>query len=95
MKANCKEFYSHLSAVYQLPKDAITSVLRDKVFEAAKELDQVENLYLLAESLGRYVNAELTARTCHAPKELTQLSLYIQQLQTHYRMASFIPGKVE
>lgn len=95
MKATCEEFYGHLSAVYQLPEDAITSVLREKVFETAKELDQADNLYLLAERLGRYVNAELTALTCHAPKELVQLSLYIQQLQNHYRMASFIPGKVE
>lgn len=95
MKAKCEELYSHLSAVYQLPKDAITSVLREKVFEIAKELDQADNLYLLADRLGRYVNAELVARTCHAPKELVQLSLYIQQLQSHYRMASFIPGKVK
>ncbi|UUM61433.1 hypothetical protein NQZ89_08600 [Streptococcus suis] len=95
MKVNREEFYSHLSAVYQLPEDAITSDLREKVFETAKELDQAENLYLLAERLGRYVNAELTALTCHAPKELVQLSLYIQQLQNHYRMASFIPRKVD
>ncbi|HEL9598176.1 TPA: hypothetical protein U0J99_000679 [Streptococcus suis] len=95
MKATCEEFYSHLSAVYQLPEDAITSDLREKVFETAKELDQADNLYLLAERLGRYVNAELTALTCRAPKELVQLSLYIQQLQNHYRMASYMPGKVE
>ncbi|HFI0239181.1 TPA: hypothetical protein ACGO7F_001121 [Streptococcus suis] len=95
MKVTREEFYSHLSAVYQLPEDAITSVLREKVFETAKELDQADNLYLLAERLGRYVNAELTALTYHAPKELVQLSLYIQKLQNHYRMASFIPGKVE
>ncbi|MFI3087258.1 hypothetical protein [Streptococcus sp. 2022WUSS037] len=95
MKATREEFYSHLSAVYQLPEDAITPVLREKVFEIAKELDQADNLYILAEHLNRYVNAELTALTCHAPKELVQLSLYIQQLQNHYRMASFIPGKVE
>ncbi|HEL1639394.1 TPA: hypothetical protein ACGOVK_002328 [Streptococcus suis] len=95
MKTKCEEFYSYLSAVYQLPKDAITSVLREKVFETAKELDRVENLYLLAEQLGRYVSAELVALTCHAPKELVQLSLYIQQLKSHYRMASFIPGKVK
>ncbi|HFI0631857.1 TPA: hypothetical protein ACGO4G_000394 [Streptococcus suis] len=95
MKATREEFYSHLSEVYQLPEDAITPVLREKVFETAKELDQAENLYILAEHLNRYVNAELTALTCHAPKELVQLSIYIQQLQNHYRMASFIPGKVE
>ncbi|HEL2218541.1 TPA: hypothetical protein TYI97_001110 [Streptococcus suis] len=95
MKATCEEFYIHLSAVYQLPEDAITSVLREKVFETAKELAQADNLYLLAERLGHYVNAELTALTCLTPKELVQLSLYIQQLQNHYRIASFIPGKVE
>ncbi|MBY4962537.1 hypothetical protein K6V39_08095 [Streptococcus suis] len=94
-KANRKEFYSHLSALYQLSPEVISPVLREKVFETAKELEQADNLYLLADRLGRYVTAELTALTCHAPKELVQLSLYIQQLQNHYRIASFIPGKVE
>ncbi|CYV02001.1 hypothetical protein P7J30_04195 [Streptococcus suis] len=94
-KANREEFYSHLSALYQLSPETISPVLREKVFETAKELEQADNLYLLADRLGRYVTAELTALTCHAPKELVQLSLYIQQLQNHYRIASFIPGKVE
>ncbi|CYU87102.1 hypothetical protein [Streptococcus suis] len=94
-KANRKEFYSHLSALYQLSPEVISPVLREKVFETANELEQADNLYLLADRLGRYVTAELTALTCHAPKELVQLSLYIQQLQNHYRIASFIPGKVE
>ncbi|HEM4425130.1 TPA: hypothetical protein U1Y65_002208 [Streptococcus suis] len=94
-KANREEFYSHLSALYQLSPETISPVLREKVFETAKELEQADNLYLLADRLGRYVTAELTALTCHAPKELVQLSLYIQQLQNHYRIASFIPGKVK
>ncbi|HEL2474576.1 TPA: hypothetical protein TZY76_000904 [Streptococcus suis] len=94
-KVNREEFYSHLSALYQLSPETISPVLREKVFETAKELEQADNLYLLADRLGRYVTAELTALTCHAPKELVQLSLYIQQLQNHYRIASFIPGKVE
>ncbi|NQO19702.1 hypothetical protein HO979_07075 [Streptococcus suis] len=94
-KANRKEFYSHLSALYQLSPEVISPVLREKVFETANELEQADNLYLLADRLGRYVTAELTALTCHAPKELVQLSLYIQQLRNHYRIASFIPGKVE
>ncbi|HEL9635551.1 TPA: hypothetical protein U0K40_000197 [Streptococcus suis] len=94
-KANREEFYSHLSALYQLSPETISPVLREKVFETAKELEQADNLYLLADRLGRYVTAELIALTCHAPKELVQLSLYIQQLQNHYRIASFIPGKVE
>ncbi|HFU4201888.1 TPA: hypothetical protein ACGO8K_001943 [Streptococcus suis] len=94
-KANREEFYSHLSALYQLSPETISPVLREKLVEFAQKLDHSDNLYLLAERLGRYVNAELTALTCHAPKELVQLSLYIQQLQNHYRIASFIPGKVE
>ncbi|HFI0138696.1 TPA: hypothetical protein ACGOWW_002358 [Streptococcus suis] len=94
-KANREEFYSHLSALYQLSPETISPVLREKLVEFAQKLDHSDNLYLLADRLGRYVNAELTALTCHAPKELVQLSLYIQQLQNHYRIASFIPGKVE
>ncbi|HFI0160419.1 TPA: hypothetical protein ACGOSQ_000443 [Streptococcus suis] len=94
-KANRKEFYSHLSALYQLSPEVISPVLREKLVEFAQKLDHSDNLYLLADRLGRYVTAELTALTCHAPKELVQLSLYIQQLQNHYRIASFIPGKVE
>ncbi|CYU58279.1 Uncharacterised protein [Streptococcus suis] len=94
-KANREEFYSHLSALYQLSPETISPVLREKLVEFAQKLDHSDNLYLLADRLGRYVTAELTALTCHAPKELVQLSLYIQQLQNHYRIASFIPGKVE
>ncbi|HEL1992924.1 TPA: hypothetical protein TY276_002153 [Streptococcus suis] len=94
-KANREEFYFHLSALYQLSPETISPVLREKIVEFAQKLDHSDNLYLLADRLGRYVTAELTALTCHAPKELVQLSLYIQQLQNHYRIASFIPGKVE
>lgn len=95
MKATCEDFYSHLSVVYQLPEDAITSVLREKILEVASQLDKEENLYILAGHLSRFINAELTALTCRAPKELVQLAHYLQEVQNHYRYASLFPGKVK
>lgn len=50
---------------------------------------------MLARHLSRFVNAEITALTCRAPKELVQLARYLQELQNHYRYASIIPGKIE
>ena len=50
---------------------------------------------MLARHLSRFVNAEITALTCRAPKELVQLARYLQELQHHYRYASIIPGKIE
>lgn len=49
----------------------------------------------MAGYLSRFINAELTALTCRAPKELVQLARYLQELQNHYRYASIIPGKIE
>lgn len=93
--AEKEELYKYLSAAYNLPQEAFSEALREKILEVAGQLDKEENLYILAGHLSRFINAELTALTCHAPKELVQLSLCIQKLQNHYRMASFIPGKVE
>ncbi|WP_105112967.1 hypothetical protein [Streptococcus suis] len=94
-KANREEFYSHLSALYQLSPETISPVLREKLVEFAQKLDHSDNLYLLADRLGRYVTAELTALTCRAPKELVQLAHYLQEVQNHYRYASLFPGKVK
>ncbi|NQN91391.1 hypothetical protein HO995_05180 [Streptococcus suis] len=89
------EFYNYLSAAYNLPQGAFSKALREKMLEVAGQLDEEDNLYILAGHLGRFVNAELTALTCRAPKELVQLARYLQELQNHYRYASIIPGKIE
>ncbi|HFU3969220.1 TPA: hypothetical protein ACGO20_000718 [Streptococcus suis] len=89
------EFYNYLSAVYNLPQEAFSEALREKILEVADQLDKEENLYILAGYLSRFINAELTALTCRAPKELVQLACYLQELQNHYRYASIIPGKIE
>ncbi|HFI0273262.1 TPA: hypothetical protein ACGO2R_001082 [Streptococcus suis] len=90
-----KAFYQHLAAVYNLPTKAISSGLREQLFVTAQKLDRTDNQYLLADRLGRYVNAELTALTCRAPKELVHLARYIQGLQNDYRRLSLIPGRIE
>ncbi|HFI0795680.1 TPA: hypothetical protein ACGO6M_001305 [Streptococcus suis] len=84
-KANREEFYSHLSALYQLSPETISPVLREKIVEFAQKLDQSDNLYLLAEQLSVFVNAELPGLTWRAPKELVELGRYIQELQVTYR----------
>ncbi|BCP60162.1 hypothetical protein [Streptococcus parasuis] len=89
------EFYDHLSAAYNLSQEAFSEALREKMLEVAGQLDKEENLYILAGYLSRFINAELTALTCRAPKELVQLARYLQELQNHYRYASIIPGKIE
>ena len=65
------------------------------MLEVVGQLDKEVNLYILAGYLSRFVNAEITALTCRAPKELVQLARYLQELQHHYRYASIIPGKIE
>ncbi|AUA18630.1 TPA: hypothetical protein TZM60_001471 [Streptococcus suis] len=84
-KANREEFYSHLSALYQLSPETISPVLREKIVEFAQKLDHSDNLYLLADQLSVFVNAELTGLTWRAPKELVELGRYIQELQVTYR----------
>ncbi len=84
-KANSDEFYSHLSAVYNLEEGIISDVLREKIVEFAQKLDKSDNLYLLADQLSVFVNAELTGLTWRAPKELVELGRYIQELQVTYR----------
>ncbi|HEL1656707.1 TPA: hypothetical protein TXV11_001749 [Streptococcus suis] len=84
-KANREEFYSHLSALYQLSPETISPVLREKIVEFAQKLDHSDNLYLLADQLSVFVNAELTGLTWRAPKELVELGRYIQELQATYR----------
>ena len=93
--AEKNEFYNYLSAVYNLPQEAFSEALREKILEVAGQLDKEENLYILAGYLSRFINAELTALTCRAPKELVQLARYLQELQHHYRYAGIIPGKIE
>ena len=89
------EFYNYLSAAYNLPQEAFSEALREKILEVAGQLDKELNLYILAGHLSRFVNAEITALTCRTPKELVQLARYLQELQNHYRYASIIPGKIE
>ncbi|HEM5052557.1 TPA: hypothetical protein U1207_002117 [Streptococcus suis] len=84
-KANREEFYSHLSALYQLSPETISPVLREKLVEFAQKFDHSDNLYLLADQLSVFVNAELTGLTWRAPKELVELGRYIQELQVTYR----------
>ena len=93
--AEKNEFYNYLSAAYNLPQEAFSEALREKILEVAGQLDKEENLCILAAHLSRFINAELTALTCRAPKELVQLARYLQELQNHYRYASIIPGKIE
>ncbi|HEP1785827.1 TPA: bacteriocin immunity protein [Streptococcus suis] len=83
-KANRKEFYSHLSALYQLASEAISPVLREKLVEFAQKLDQSDSLYLLASQLSVYVNRELLEQAGKAPKELLDLASYIQELQVSH-----------
>ncbi|NQJ71246.1 hypothetical protein HO542_07765 [Streptococcus suis] len=85
-KANREEFYSHLSALYQLAPEAISPVLREKVVEFAQKLDQSDNLYLLADQLSVYVNRELLEQAGKAPKELLDLATYIQELQISHSL---------
>ncbi|WP_312220294.1 hypothetical protein [Streptococcus parasuis] len=89
------EFYNSLSATYNFSQEAFSEALREKILEVAGQLDKEENLYILAGYLSRFINAEITALTCRAPKELVQLARYLQELQNHYRYASIIPGKIE
>lgn len=89
------EFYNYLSAVYNLPQEAFSEALREKILEVAGQLDKEGDLYILARHLSRFVNAEITALTCRTPKELVQLARYLLELQNHYRYASIIPGKIE
>ncbi|HFI0214481.1 TPA: bacteriocin immunity protein [Streptococcus suis] len=85
-KANREEFYSHLSALYQLSPEAISPVLREKLVEFAQKLDQSENLYLVANQLSVYVNRELLEQAGKAPKELLDLATYIQELQISHSL---------
>ncbi|HFU4459688.1 TPA: bacteriocin immunity protein [Streptococcus suis] len=85
-KANRKEFYSHLSALYQLSPEAISPVLREKIVGYAQKLDQSDNLYLLADQLSVYVNRELLEQAGKAPKELLDLATYIQELQISHSL---------
>ncbi|MDW8659467.1 hypothetical protein Q7V86_03675 [Streptococcus suis] len=94
--AEKEELYKYLSAAYNLPQEAFSEALREKILEVAGQLDKEENLYIiLAGHLSRFINAELTALTCRAPKELVQLAHYLQEVQNHYRYASLFPGKVK
>ena len=93
--AEKEEFYSYLSAAYNLPQEAFSEALREKIVEIASQLDREENLYILAGHLSRFVNAELTALTCQAPEELVQLARYLQEIQNYYRYAANFPGKVK
>lgn len=83
-KANSDEFYSYLSAVYNLEKGIISDALREKIVEFAQKLDKSDNLYLLANQLSVFVNTEMTALTWRAPKELVELARYIQDLHVTY-----------
>ncbi|HEM5553469.1 hypothetical protein HO878_09625 [Streptococcus suis] len=83
-KANRKEFYSHLSALYQLSPEVISLVLREKLVEFAQKLDHSDNLYMLASQLSAYVNRELLEQAGKAPKELLDLASYIQELQVSH-----------
>ncbi|NQN87538.1 hypothetical protein HO997_06475 [Streptococcus suis] len=85
-KANREEFYSHLSALYQLSSEAISPVLREKIVEYAQKLDQSDNLYLLADQLSVYVNRELLEQAGKAPKELLDMATYIQELQISHSL---------
>ncbi len=93
--AEKEEFYSYLSAAYNLPQEAFSEALREKIVEIASQLDKEENLYILAGHLSRFVNAELTALTYQAPEELVQLVRYLQEIQNYYRYAANFPGKVK
>ncbi|HEM5094310.1 TPA: bacteriocin immunity protein [Streptococcus suis] len=83
-KANKEEFYSHLSALYQLSPEVISPVLREKLVEFAQKLDHSDNLYMLASQLSVYVNRELLEQAGKAPKELLDLASYIQELQVSH-----------
>ncbi|HFI0143092.1 TPA: hypothetical protein ACGPBJ_001104 [Streptococcus suis] len=85
-EANREEFYSHLSALYQLSSEAISPVLREKTVEYAQKLDKADNLYLLADQLSVYVNRELLEQAGKAPKELLDLATYIQELQISHSL---------
>ena len=62
--AEKNEFYNYLSAAYNLPQEAFSEALREKILEVAGQLDKEGNLYILAGHLSRFVNAEITALTC-------------------------------
>lgn len=83
-KANSDEFYSYLSAVYNLENGIISDALREKIVEFAQKLDKSDNLYLLANQLSVFVNTEMAALTWRAPKELVELARYIQDLHVTY-----------
>ncbi|HEL1992925.1 TPA: bacteriocin immunity protein [Streptococcus suis] len=83
-KANREEFYSYLSALYQLSPEVISPVLREKLVEFAQKLDHSDNLYMLASQLSIYVNRELLEQAGKAPKELLDLASYIQELQVSH-----------
>lgn len=84
--AEKEEFYRYLSAAYNLPHEAFSEALREKILEVAGRLDKEENLYILAGHLSRFINAELTALTYRAPKELVDLAHYLHELQETYRL---------
>ena len=46
--AEKNEFYNYLSAAYNLPQEAFSEALREKILEVAGQLDKEENLYILA-----------------------------------------------
>ncbi|HFI0217064.1 TPA: bacteriocin immunity protein [Streptococcus suis] len=85
-KANREEFYSHLSALYQLSPETISPVLREKIVEYAQKLGKSDNLYLVANQLSVYVNRELLEQAGKAPKELLDMATYIQELQISHSL---------
>lgn len=88
MKANVSDFYHYLSKAYDLPQGVLSDALKEKLLEAAQELEKTDNLYLLADRLSVFVKAELAALTARAPKELVDLARYLQELQNTYRRFS-------
>ncbi|KHD43375.1 hypothetical protein ACVRZD_06675 [Streptococcus hongkongensis] len=95
IKANKTDFYEKIAALYNLPEGIISDQLRKILLENAKRLETEENLYILADHLGRFVMAEMIALTCSSPKELVDLSRYIIELQKTYRLFSLGLTKID